>query len=1127
MNKIQKTLCVLAMFASTMWAFAAQWDRPAPSRHSIQSGDSYYLYNPDVEMFVNTEAVQLRLDSKGDLITFEKSNDTDWTMTGAIGFLYSSFGYVGCDGIKDDPNLDWYFEEQPSGSYRIRPSKNDPDFPWETYPDTWTGISDTTGVITPILQTNGGRIDWYLVAQDEYELLLGKIDLHHVMCELQGYGYDVSQLVDIYNSATDRATIDTAIAGIQETLLELRIANASDSHPADVTPKYMTNPSFTEGWVNDGHDIPGWTMEPAFFCGMNEFDVPGFYPDIKTIASWAPAAFADSKVYQKITGLQNGKYRISNYGIWIPHVGEESDPIEGGYIYAKVGDKLYKQTLPITGWYPGVANVEFECRNGEAEVGIMFEQTNVGQCVIIDFKLEYMGEQPASERLKLLCNNAIQLIQEGGFNAKYAEQLQKDIDLVNELIASGDEEAQEALFVSFENDIKEAQKNIEAYDALAEVVYKSLELTGKGGTQQIGDLADYLLENDIESNISILAYDNEQIAELIKELTLLNEKAEHSIIEAGEDVTYLLTNGKFDTTGGWVATLNNFNIDPAKHIMEQWWCDWKAEQVLENVSNGIYRLEVQGFKWCSWDWAQAETDWNNGDGSPTYGVTSYIRLNQDQTTIQNVFACGPTDIQEGYQSAEYFVPNSADVALKFFELGLYENVVETTVTDNTLKVEFDCSNSGFWNCFYNLRLTYVGSNNGEALRNLANAITTANEYLEKKMSGEVLKSIEKAVERGNYVLENKKSDYDDINDAAKEIIALFPVADESIRTFTLLSITLAQAEKVLADESLAATASGKELRALYDSVNADYTSEYPTFSNTDAEEAIKAMEELITKARIDKGMKAGDDITNIITNPSFENTFGNDEIVGGGTHTAPYGWSMLINGKECHFAQELYDAGINSWTAIEYNNYTTDGEYSYCLLSAPVPDTYLYQTIYGLPAGIYNVSVDLAVTCDGLSSHLTSQRLLVNGNAQYYGKQEYYIESKLDSLYPEEVSRTFAGYEEVNTNETGVVGDMGNMQTINVQVAINEGEELTLGVRTDNHGDATNRFIDPTYWNCEGSYKLDNFRLTCVSTDPNVIEAVSNTGADNTDAYNLMGIKVNPHTTHGIYILNGKKYMKR
>ena len=65
--------------------------------------------------------------------------------------------------------------------------------------------------------------------------------------------------------------------------------------------------------------------------------------------------------------------------------------------------------------------------------------------------------------------------------------------------------------------------------------------------------------------------------------------------------------------------------------------------------------------------------------------------------------------------------------------------------------------------------------------------------------------------------------------------------------------------------------------------------------------------------------------------------------------------------------------------------------------------------------------------------------------------------------------------------------------------------------------DLENRFL----------YKLnDNFRLYCNSTVPTAINAISTNTVDDTPAYNLMGIRVNPATVRGIYIHNGKKYMK-
>ena len=702
-------LCLVAVLLATiMNVRAAEWEKPVPPECTPAAGQSYYLYHPYAEKFVGFTGVQATLDANGTPFAFTMLGN-EWMMECSLGYLYIDLDFVVCNGGASDGNTTWYIEQQANGCYRIRPSKTDADFTWEQYPDMWMGLDYETWALKPVLKADEGAIDWYLIAASNYDTFCSKLELYHVMNELQDGGYDVSALLAVYsNTAAGKAEYDAAIDSVDEVLFELRMKNASEEKPVDVTWKYMRNPDLTEDWVNDGHDVPGWTMVPASFCGMGESDPQGFYADNKVLGSWAGGAFGDNKVYQELRNLPEGKYKFSNYGIWIRHTGEEGDPVTGAYIYAKVGDKLFREPLPDTGWWRGLAEVTFETRSGEAEVGIMFEGTNVGQCIIYDFKLDYLGDKPVTERLTTLIANSQSLIDEGVTYSGYMDQLKADIGKANELLGGSDTEAQEALFTTFLADYETAVKNKEAYEALAELIEKAWATLISGESDAMFELADYIEENELEEKMESHDFDNAQIAEIMKLLAEQIDKAKNSIIAAGQDVTNLLVNGGFDGVGGWTATLNDFSIDSSKQILERWWCDWKAEQVVENVPNGIYRLEVQGFQWCSWDWPQSEADWYDGDGSSTFKVNSKVRLNDSEVTIHNVFACGKTDIKEGYQARDYWVPNEANVAVKFFDLGLYNNVVETTVTDHTLKVEFDCSTNGFWNCFKNLRLHYLG-----------------------------------------------------------------------------------------------------------------------------------------------------------------------------------------------------------------------------------------------------------------------------------------------------------------------------------------------------------------------------------------------------------------------------------
>ncbi len=1082
--------------ASSLTVAAAEWDKPVPANSIPESQQTYYFYNVSVEKFLSSSSMKATLQDEGKPVNLKSVENGDWTLEVDNGFLYSDLEYVGDNGGSKDSNIEWCIESQEGGAYYyIRPSKSDPDFSWSAYPDMWTGLSHENWQVMPLVKAEDGDIAWIIVSETDYQAFIAKRNLHNAMTDMQNYGKDITALLEVYNNpASTKEDFEVAVESVADVLFEVRMQKATEDNPFDVTSKYLRNADLTENWVSDGHDVPGWTMVPANFCGMGEFDNEGFYSDNKTLGSWSGGAFGDNKVYQTITGIPNGKYKFGNYGLWIRHTGEEGDPITGAYIYAKVGDKLFKEPLTDTGWWRGLSEVVFECRTGEAEVGIMFEGTNVGQCVILDFKLEYLGEKPASERLTALIGNSQTLIDSESINSAYANQLNTDITRANELISSGDEAAQEELFTQFQADYEAALQNQEAYAELDELMKDIRKTFTLGDSDEMGILSDYYYENEIEDNFNNLAYDNEQIQAVIAKLTELNAKAKNSVIASGTDVTDLLINGHFDTTGGWVATLNDFSIDSGKKVMEKWWSDWKAEQVVENVPNGTYRLEVQGFQWCSWDWAQSESDWLASDGSIDARVTSKLRLNDGETTIHNVFACGPTDIQEGYEAAAYFVPNDANTALKFFELGLYNNVVEATVTDHTLKVEFDCSSNGFWNCFYNLRLYYVGADLKEAKANLTAAIQQADELLQSKMQGTIRQQIEEAKAAAQAVIDSNSSKFDDYNNASTALLALIEPAQASIKDYNLFAVILEEAAETLSDEPTAQTPEGQQLSTLYNENNEIYNAEYPSL---DAEGVAKAVEDIqsqILKAKIAAGINPGDDITKLIVNPSFENTYGNDETVGNAAHTAPFGWSMIIEGKECKTAQEMTDAGINSWTAIEDNDFTTDGAHSYCLLSAPVPDTYLYQTIEGLPAGTYKVTVDMNVTYEGGCSRLTGQRLLVNNNAQYYGKQENYIESELDNLHPEELSRTFAGYDEVNSTLTGESGDMGNMSTLEVEVTVRAGEPLVFGVRTDNNKIATNCNYEENWWDCCGRYKLDNFRLYCVSLGADVKGDVNGDG---------------------------------
>ena len=712
---MKKILLMLAAFmAVSVCSFAAEWNKPVPPDCTILNGVTFYLYNPAQDKFVNHDGMTINLSSEGIAITAVEQPSGDYKFaTSEDCYLYANFDFVCSNGTVDDANTDWYIEKQSDATYLIRPSKNDPDHSWADYPDCWMGYCHDTYFVSPLVLAEDGDIKWNAISEDDMAcfMLLRKLDA--VMTELQGYGYDVKDLLAVYNNeSATKADIDDAINSVDSILANYRIGNATEDNPIDVTSIYMRNPSFTEDWVDDGHDLTGWTMEPSYFCGMGTGSADGtFYDDDKVISSWAGAAFADSRISQTLTNLRNGKYRFGNYGIWIRHTGEDGDPLEGAYIYAKVGDKTYRRMLTDTGWWRGLSEVEFECRSGEAEVGIIFEGTNVGQCIIYDFRLEYMGEDTPASRVKNLINNSQAIIDAAQVNSKYITTLTADITKGQTLIADNAEAELETFYYQFLSNYEEGQKNADSYPTLAALIESANQTLVLGDSEDMNVLSDYLINNELEDKYQAFAFDNEQMDEVISTLTALIEKASNSVILPDQDITNLVTNADFSAANGWEHTEDEDGpaYDTSKKLMTKWWNDWEADQTLTNLPNGTYRLEVQAFQWNSWDWGQAQSQWDAGDGSnPAYDVTTYIRLNDSSAAICNVFSCGANNLTEGYDAGYYIVPNSESGALQLFEQGYYQNSVEGEVTDHTLRIMLDCRTNGFWNCFYNLHLFYVG-----------------------------------------------------------------------------------------------------------------------------------------------------------------------------------------------------------------------------------------------------------------------------------------------------------------------------------------------------------------------------------------------------------------------------------
>ena len=241
----------------------------------------------------------------------------------------------------------------------------------------------------------------------------------------------------------------------------------------------------------------------------------------------------------------------------------------------------------------------------------------------------------------------------------------------------------------------------------------------------------------------------------------------------------------------------------------------------------------------------------------------------------------------------------------------------------------------------------------------------------------------------------------------------------------------------------------------------------------------------------------------LIVNNDFE--YKNEtELADGATikNAVPYGWNLSYTGTYSMSNSGLFGKG-DGMHGKNYCAFTSAG-YS------PMPnDLCLYQTIPAskLHAGVYRISC-LFWSEAGLEG---MGRLFANNEVQYFASPHEYEQNLTEGE-----NNSFASYISEAT-------DGKSMQELSVEVTIEEGEDLTLGIRSGSiKGDGT----QATGQNRTGKFRVDYFHIERISDDsedaiPAIAAFTPRTVLQG--IYNLSGQKVKGDLPKGIYIRNGKK----
>lgn len=370
-------------------------------------------------------------------------------------------------------------------------------------------------------------------------------------------GYDMLDAFDSYSPEE----INALVAKIKEGLLSFRIANASEDYPVDVTERYIKNPNFDNG-------LSYWTRNNDAVNGGSNIRFFEYFGENSRILEINGQPSKDTHVSQTVYGLPLGYYRFTVECV-MNHTVDTSDPEakSGAAIYCNVWeqDMVTEQTTADGATkdaaYPQTFSIEGIVSADSITVGFVgYTGTNFTYVAIDNVKLEYIGFD-AGIYLDGLVNEALDWIND---NKDYlvpgiAYELENEAYTASDAMGMEDEEMT-AAYVRLDSVFAAAKHSVELVKQLStdwEEFVNYVEDTQYDGYDAaiafIDELTEFLeLKNENASYAEL----NAMIAKLEQAINdyRMSQKASK---DTPADYTFLLPNANFEEKGNWVWNLTH------------------------------------------------------------------------------------------------------------------------------------------------------------------------------------------------------------------------------------------------------------------------------------------------------------------------------------------------------------------------------------------------------------------------------------------------------------------------------------------------------------------------------------------------------------------------------------------
>ena len=410
-------------------------------------------------------------------------------------------------------------------------------------------------------------------------------------------------------------------------------------------------------------------------------------------------------------------------------------------------------------------------------------------------------------------------------------------------------------------------------DAAACDIYLTKDDTDGTFTLSLEESGNYLKVEEIGfHNLPALGWGGDD-ADAVK-FTIVSKDAE---IQPGDNVTFLIRNANFDTNNrwngnrdkelAWTVEAGNYNLNGGEapnKCAESWHSTFNIYQALTNMPNGVYVMTVQAAvrddaeKWDGMDYPVAYIN---------EATKTFYEMEDSAYTDYLIYRYGGDSYFGNFNQAVVGDAMMTDFSQLFAE-GKYKLTVPVLVTDKKITLGVKGTRDDMWAMFDNFGLTYYGYNAAAGSLYLSMVLDASVVDGTDACNAEVKAAYQTVYAAAKTMAEAGTASYDECVAQGNALTAAYNALVENISAYKqapeIINGLTAQLEiiKTLNKEALT-----EQATAFILALNEGYAQNTATTEEiTSAKQNFKA----IVSEGLTSDMQAGDDLTLLITNPTFD-----------------------------------------------------------------------------------------------------------------------------------------------------------------------------------------------------------------------------------------------------------------